>query len=140
MKQKQIWERRESLKLMGQQGVALLLNLSLKVALMCSWSLQAGTGLFQMEEKCTVLETVISTKTAYIEACDDWRYSCLAKSFHEKSVPAGVLAITTRRIDPEVSNCMPSAKACLCFFRIHTHEKHYMSVKFMAAVIYILFV
>ncbi|GLJ50593.1 hypothetical protein SUGI_1077830 [Cryptomeria japonica] len=130
MKQKQIWERRESLKLMGQQGVALLLNLSLKVALMCSWSLQAGTGvdlilhiagLFQMEEKCTVLETVISTKTAYIEACDDWRYSCLAKSFHEKSVPAGVLAITTRRIDPE--ELLRPCIGCLEQYLVITVEK-----------------
>ncbi|GLJ50611.1 hypothetical protein SUGI_1078270 [Cryptomeria japonica] len=60
---------------------------------------------FQREEKCTVLETAISTKTAYIDACDDWRYSCLAKTFHEKSVAAGVPAITARRIYPGVSNC-----------------------------------
>ncbi|XP_057837415.1 uncharacterized protein LOC131047645 isoform X1 [Cryptomeria japonica] len=63
-------------------------------------------GPFQREEKCTVLETAISTKTAYIDVCDDRRYSCLARTFHEKAVAAGVPAITTAGIYPGVSSLM----------------------------------
>ncbi|KAH9298965.1 hypothetical protein KI387_030647, partial [Taxus chinensis] len=63
-------------------------------------------GPFQREEKCTVLETAISNKTAYIDVCDDRSYSCLAKSFHEKAVTAGVPAITTAGIYPGVSSLM----------------------------------
>jgi saccharopine dehydrogenase-like NADP-dependent oxidoreductase len=63
-----------------------------------------AAGPFQREEKCTVLEAAISSKTAYIDVCDDRSYSCLAKTFHEKAVAAQVPAITTAGIYPGVSN------------------------------------
>lgn len=65
-----------------------------------------AAGPFQREEKCTVLEAAISSKTAYIDVCDDRSYSCLAKSLHEKAVAARVPAITTAGIYPGVSNLM----------------------------------
>lgn len=65
-----------------------------------------AAGPFQREEKCTVLEAAISSKTAYIDVCDDRSYSCLAKTFHEKAVAAQVPAITTAGIYPGVSNLM----------------------------------
>ncbi|XP_062202958.1 uncharacterized protein LOC133905241 [Phragmites australis] len=63
-------------------------------------------GPFQRQEKCTVLEAAISTKTAYIDVCDDTDYSWRAKSFHEQAKAAGVPAITTAGIYPGVSNVM----------------------------------
>ncbi|KAL5719797.1 hypothetical protein ACHQM5_012535 [Ranunculus cassubicifolius] len=63
-----------------------------------------AAGPFQRAEKCTVLEAAISTKTAYMDVCDDADYSIKAKSFHEKTVAANIPAITTAGIYPGVSN------------------------------------
>ncbi|KAJ4780233.1 hypothetical protein LUZ62_064490 [Rhynchospora pubera] len=63
-------------------------------------------GPFQRQEKCTVLEAAISTKTAYIDVCDDTEYSWRAKGFHNEAVAAGIPAITTAGIYPGVSNVM----------------------------------
>ncbi|XP_058098667.1 uncharacterized protein LOC131243365 isoform X3 [Magnolia sinica] len=65
-----------------------------------------AAGPFQRADKCTVLEAAISTKTAYVDVCDDTIYACRAKSFHEKAVAADVPAITTGGIYPGVSNVM----------------------------------
>ncbi|KAL5719804.1 hypothetical protein ACHQM5_012542 [Ranunculus cassubicifolius] len=65
-----------------------------------------AAGPFQHAEKCTVLEAAISTKTAYMDVCDDADYSIQAKSFHEKAVAANIPAITTAGIYPGVSNVM----------------------------------
>ncbi|KAL6906055.1 hypothetical protein ACP4OV_003656 [Aristida adscensionis] len=65
-----------------------------------------AAGPFQREEKCAVLEAAISTKTPYIDVCDDMDYSWRAKSFHEQAKAAGVPAITTAGIYPGVSNVM----------------------------------
>ncbi|KAG2559953.1 hypothetical protein PVAP13_8KG035600 [Panicum virgatum] len=61
-------------------------------------------GPFQRAEECTVLQAAISTKTAYIDVCDDTDYSWRAKGFHEQAKSAGVPAITTAGIYPGVSN------------------------------------
>ncbi|RLN00626.1 hypothetical protein C2845_PM06G14890 [Panicum miliaceum] len=61
-------------------------------------------GPFQRAEECTVLQAAISTKTAYIDVCDDTDYSWRAKGFHEQAKAAGVPAITTAGIYPGVSN------------------------------------
>ncbi|KAL6870647.1 hypothetical protein ACP4OV_014495 [Aristida adscensionis] len=61
-----------------------------------------AAGPFQREEKCAVLEAAISTKTAYIDVCDDMDYSWRAKSFHEQAKAAGIPAITTAGIYPGV--------------------------------------
>ncbi|CAO2204929.1 unnamed protein product [Urochloa humidicola] len=63
-------------------------------------------GPFQRAEECTVLQAAISTKTAYIDVCDDTDYSWRAKDFHEQAKAAGVPAITTTGIYPGVSNVM----------------------------------
>ncbi|XP_068660798.1 uncharacterized protein [Aristolochia californica] len=63
-------------------------------------------GPFQREEKCTVLEAAIATKTAYIDVCDDTMYAANAKSYHSKAIAANVPAITTSGIYPGVSNVM----------------------------------
>ncbi|KAG2559951.1 uncharacterized protein LOC120643511 isoform X2 [Panicum virgatum] len=63
-------------------------------------------GPFQRAEECTVLQAAISTKTAYIDVCDDTDYSWRAKGFHEQAKSAGVPAITTAGIYPGVSNVM----------------------------------
>ncbi|KAG1365475.1 hypothetical protein COCNU_12G004750 [Cocos nucifera] len=63
-------------------------------------------GPFQHAEKCTVLEAAISTKTAYVDVCDDTDYAQRAKCFHKRAVAAGVPAITTGGIYPGVSNVM----------------------------------
>ncbi|KAF8656720.1 hypothetical protein HU200_060511 [Digitaria exilis] len=63
-------------------------------------------GPFQRAEECTVLQAAISTKTAYIDVCDDTDYSWRAKGFHEQAKDAGVQAITTAGIYPGVSNVM----------------------------------
>ncbi|KAL5698249.1 hypothetical protein ACHQM5_029314 [Ranunculus cassubicifolius] len=65
-----------------------------------------AAGPFQRAEKCTVLEAAISTKTAYMDVCNDADYSIQAKSFHEKAVAANIPAITTAGIYPGVSNVM----------------------------------
>ncbi|KAF9592475.1 hypothetical protein IFM89_015046 [Coptis chinensis] len=65
-----------------------------------------AAGPFQQTEKCTVLEAAISTKTAYVDVCDDTNYSMRAKSLHEKAVAANIPAITTAGIYPGVSNVM----------------------------------
>ncbi|KAL0919752.1 hypothetical protein M5K25_011870 [Dendrobium thyrsiflorum] len=65
-----------------------------------------SAGPFQQEEKCNVLEAAISSKTAYLDVCDDTNYAWRAKSFHEKAVAAGVTALTTCGIYPGVSNVM----------------------------------
>ncbi|GJN13839.1 hypothetical protein PR202_gb00587 [Eleusine coracana subsp. coracana] len=65
-----------------------------------------AAGPFQREQKCAVLEAAISTKTAYIDVCDDTDYSWRAKGFHEQAKAAGVPAITTAGIYPGVSNVM----------------------------------
>ncbi|KAL5719791.1 hypothetical protein ACHQM5_012529 [Ranunculus cassubicifolius] len=65
-----------------------------------------AAGPFQRAEKCTVLEAAISTKTTYMDVCDDADYSIQAKSFHEKAVAANIPAITTAGIYPGVSNVM----------------------------------
>uniref|UniRef100_M8B2M1 Saccharopine dehydrogenase NADP binding domain-containing protein n=1 Tax=Aegilops tauschii TaxID=37682 RepID=M8B2M1_AEGTA len=61
-------------------------------------------GPFQREAECTVLQAAISTKTAYIDVCDDMDYSWRAKAFHEEAKAQGVPAITTAGIYPGVSN------------------------------------
>uniref|UniRef100_K3YCC3 Saccharopine dehydrogenase NADP binding domain-containing protein n=1 Tax=Setaria italica TaxID=4555 RepID=K3YCC3_SETIT len=63
-------------------------------------------GPFQRAEECTVLQAAISTKTAYIDVCDDTDYSWRANSFHEQAKAAGIPAITTAGIYPGVSNVM----------------------------------
>ncbi|CAO2145523.1 unnamed protein product [Urochloa humidicola] len=63
-------------------------------------------GPFQRVEECTVLQAAISTKTAYIDVCDDTDYSWRAKGFHEQAKAAGIPAITTAGIYPGVSNVM----------------------------------
>nr|ABK41045.1 astaxanthin synthase KC28 [Adonis aestivalis var. palaestina] len=63
-----------------------------------------AAGPFQQAEKCTVLEAAISTRTAYVDVCDNTSYSMQAKSFHDKAVAANVPAITTAGIFPGVSN------------------------------------
>ncbi|TKV99181.1 hypothetical protein SEVIR_8G026501v4 [Setaria viridis] len=63
-------------------------------------------GPFQRAEECTVLQAAISTKTAYIDVCDDTDFSWRAKGFHEQAKAAGVPAITTAGIYPGVSNVM----------------------------------
>ncbi|CAL4911696.1 unnamed protein product [Urochloa decumbens] len=63
-------------------------------------------GPFQRTEECTVLQAAISTKTAYVDVCDDTVYSWRAKGFHEEAKSAGVPAITTAGIYPGVSNVM----------------------------------
>nr|XP_029122666.1 uncharacterized protein LOC105052454 isoform X1 [Elaeis guineensis] len=65
-----------------------------------------AAGPFQRAEKCTVLEAAISTKTAYVDVCDDTDYARRAKCFHKKAVAAGIPAITTGGIYPGVSNVM----------------------------------
>ncbi|XP_008786887.2 uncharacterized protein LOC103705067 isoform X2 [Phoenix dactylifera] len=65
-----------------------------------------AAGPFQRKEKCTVLEAAISTKTAYVDVCDDTDYARRAKCFHQKAVAAGIPAITTGGIYPGVSNVM----------------------------------
>ncbi|CAL4995666.1 unnamed protein product [Urochloa decumbens] len=61
-------------------------------------------GPFQRAEECTVLQAAISTKTAYVDVCDDMDYSWRAKGFHEEAKTAGVPAITIAGIYPGVSN------------------------------------
>ncbi|CAD6343749.1 unnamed protein product [Miscanthus lutarioriparius] len=63
-------------------------------------------GPFQRAEECTVLQAAISTKTPYIDVCDDTDYSWRTKGFHEQAKAAGVPAITTAGIYPGVSNVM----------------------------------
>ncbi|CAN6330469.1 unnamed protein product [Urochloa humidicola] len=63
-------------------------------------------GPFQRVEECAVLQAAISTKTAYIDVCDDTDYSWRAKGFHDQAKAAGVPAITTAGIYPGVSNVM----------------------------------
>ncbi|KAG2558555.1 uncharacterized protein LOC120685336 [Panicum virgatum] len=65
-----------------------------------------AAGPFQREDKCTVLEAAISTKTPYIDVCDDADYSWRAKGFHEQAKASGVPAIITAGICPGVSNVM----------------------------------
>ncbi|KAK8953794.1 hypothetical protein KSP39_PZI002307 [Platanthera zijinensis] len=65
-----------------------------------------SAGPFQREEKCNVLEAAISTKTAYLDICDDTNYAWKAKGFHEKALSACVPALTTCGIYPGVSNVM----------------------------------
>ncbi|XP_008449691.1 uncharacterized protein LOC103491489 isoform X1 [Cucumis melo] len=65
-------------------------------------------GPFQQTEKCTVLEASINTKTAYVDVCDDTKYSQKAKSFKNKAIDANIPAITTAGIYPGVSNVMAS--------------------------------
>uniref|UniRef100_A0A7N0RI92 Saccharopine dehydrogenase NADP binding domain-containing protein n=2 Tax=Kalanchoe fedtschenkoi TaxID=63787 RepID=A0A7N0RI92_KALFE len=65
-----------------------------------------AAGPFQQAEKCTVLEAALETKTAYIDVCDDMKYSRRARSFNDKAIAANVPAITTAGIYPGVSNVM----------------------------------
>ncbi|XP_042450887.1 uncharacterized protein LOC122035824 [Zingiber officinale] len=65
-----------------------------------------AAGPFQQAEKCTVLEVAISTKTAYLDVCDDTDYAQRTKSFHSKALAAGIPAVTTGGIYPGVSNVM----------------------------------
>ncbi|CAN6362200.1 unnamed protein product [Urochloa humidicola] len=67
-------------------------------------------GPFQGVEDCTVLQAAVSTKTAYIDVCDDTDYIFVeSKRFHEQAKDAGVPAITTAGIYPGVSNVMAVA-------------------------------
>ncbi|RCV36987.1 hypothetical protein SETIT_8G026000v2 [Setaria italica] len=65
-----------------------------------------AAGPFQREDRCTVLEAAISTKTPYVDVCDDVDYSWRAKGFHEQAKASGVPAIITAGICPGVSNVM----------------------------------
>ncbi|RLN30426.1 uncharacterized protein C2845_PM05G06070 [Panicum miliaceum] len=65
-----------------------------------------AAGPFQREDKCTVLEAAISTKTPYVDVCDDVDYSWRAKGFHKQAEASGVPAIITAGICPGVSNCL----------------------------------
>ncbi|XP_047047363.1 uncharacterized protein LOC124652392 [Lolium rigidum] len=63
-------------------------------------------GPFQGGAECTVLQAAISTKTSYIDVCDDMDYSWRAKAYHEEAKAQGIPAITTAGIYPGVSNVM----------------------------------
>ncbi|KAI4386236.1 hypothetical protein MLD38_004184 [Melastoma candidum] len=65
-------------------------------------------GPFQQAKSCNVLEAAISTKTAYLDVCDDTEYAFRAKSLCNKAAEANVAAITTAGIYPGVSNVMAS--------------------------------
>ncbi|CAA7398533.1 unnamed protein product [Spirodela intermedia] len=65
-----------------------------------------AAGPFQRAENCNVLDIAISTKTAYVDVCDDADYAWRAKSLHATAVAADVPAITTAGIYPGVSNVM----------------------------------
>ncbi|KAF3327161.1 Saccharopine dehydrogenase NADP binding domain-containing protein [Carex littledalei] len=65
-----------------------------------------AVGPFKRREKCAVLEAAISTKTAYVDVCDDTVYALRAKGLHEKAIAAGIPALTTAGICPGVSNVM----------------------------------
>lgn len=43
-------------------------------------------------------------QTAYVDVCDDTKYSQKAKSFKNKAIDANIPAITTAGIYPGVSN------------------------------------
>ncbi|KAJ6795038.1 Uncharacterized protein M6B38_229020 [Iris pallida] len=65
-----------------------------------------AAGPFQQKNNCKVLEAAISTKTAYLDVCDDTNYAMRAKSYHKEALSASVPAITTCGIYPGVSNVM----------------------------------
>lgn len=54
-----------------------------------------AAGPFQRDDKCTVLQAAISTKTEYSDVCDGLDYSWRAKSFHEQAKASGVRALIT---------------------------------------------
>lgn len=56
----------------------------------------------------------LSLQTAYVDVCDDTRYSMLTKSFNDKAAAANISAITTGGIYPGVSNgAMTNSYDCL---------------------------
>ncbi|VAI15707.1 unnamed protein product [Triticum turgidum subsp. durum] len=63
-----------------------------------------AAGPFQRDDKCTVLQAAIFTKTRYTDICDGVDYSWRAKSFHEQARASGVPALITAGISPGVSN------------------------------------
>uniref|UniRef100_A0ACD5WU06 Uncharacterized protein n=1 Tax=Avena sativa TaxID=4498 RepID=A0ACD5WU06_AVESA len=63
-----------------------------------------AAGPFQRDDKCTVLQAAISSKTAYTDVCDGMDYSWRAKSFHAQAKASGVPALITAGISPGVSN------------------------------------
>ncbi|XP_015952745.1 uncharacterized protein LOC107477273 [Arachis duranensis] len=65
-----------------------------------------AAGPFQKEEKCSVLEAAINTKTAYVDICDDTKYAWRAKSFMRRALGANVPAITTGGLCPGLSTIM----------------------------------
>ncbi|XAR60344.1 UDP-glucose 4-epimerase [Bertholletia excelsa] len=76
-------------------------------SVLCDVDLVVHTaGPFQQAEKCTVLETAIETKTAYLDVCDDTSYAWRAKSYMQKAKAANIPAITMGGIYPGVSNVM----------------------------------
>ncbi|XP_037433629.1 uncharacterized protein LOC119300846 [Triticum dicoccoides] len=65
-----------------------------------------AAGPFQRDDKYTVLQAAIFTKTRYTDICDGVDYSWRAKSFHEQARASGVPALITAGISPGVSNVM----------------------------------
>ncbi|KAJ1689083.1 hypothetical protein LUZ63_013238 [Rhynchospora breviuscula] len=65
-----------------------------------------AAGPFKVQDKCAVLEAAISSKTAYVDVCDNTDYALRAKGLHKKAIAAGIPAITTAGICPGVSNVM----------------------------------
>ncbi|KAJ4771868.1 hypothetical protein LUZ62_064491 [Rhynchospora pubera] len=65
-----------------------------------------AAGPFKVQDKCAVLKAAISSKTAYVDVCDNTDYALRAKGLHEKAIAAGIPAITTAGICPGVSNVM----------------------------------
>ncbi|XP_037440342.1 uncharacterized protein LOC119308335 isoform X3 [Triticum dicoccoides] len=65
-----------------------------------------AAGPFQRDDKCTVLQAAVFTKTGYTDICDGVDYSWRAKSFHEQAKASGVPALITAGISPGVSNVM----------------------------------
>ncbi|XP_030522668.2 uncharacterized protein LOC115735529 [Rhodamnia argentea] len=65
-----------------------------------------AAGPFQQAQNCNVLEAAISTKTAYVDVCDDIHYALHAKSFNDQAAAVNIPAITTGGIYPGVSNVM----------------------------------
>ncbi|CAL8463528.1 g3062 [Coccomyxa elongata] len=95
-------------ELAGTQFVAVDINdaASLEAALRGADLVVHTAGPFQRKETCGVLEAALTTRTPYMDVCDDADYSQRAKGYHQAAQAAGVPAITTAGIYPGISNVM----------------------------------
>lgn len=74
-------------------------------------------GPFQRQAQAVPVRVAIDCGVRYVDLCDDYSFSCLAKEYHEEALARGVACVTTGGVFPGLSNVI----AAELVLQLHEH-------------------